>query len=64
MYMQEASRDLYERHADFQCQLRFVKNHEPQTADDDDFCTQGGIMELHTIIEYVCAISFYPRSFY
>ncbi|KAF8603382.1 hypothetical protein BDV93DRAFT_169636 [Ceratobasidium sp. AG-I] len=48
----DACRDLYERHVDFQSQLRFVKNHEPHVAEDYDFCREGGVMELHTIIEF------------
>ncbi|KAG8724514.1 hypothetical protein FRC09_017791 [Ceratobasidium sp. 395] len=48
----DACRDLYERHVDFQSQLRFVKNHEPHVAEDYDFCKEGGVMELHTIFEF------------
>ncbi|QRV95691.1 Tyrosine kinase catalytic domain protein [Ceratobasidium sp. AG-Ba] len=48
----DACRDLYERHVDFQSQLRFVKNHEPHVAEDYDFCREGGVMELYTIIEF------------
>lgn len=48
----EACRDLYERHVDFQSQLRFVKNHKPHVDEDHDFCREGGRMELHTIIEF------------
>ncbi|KAG8732076.1 hypothetical protein FRC11_000788 [Ceratobasidium sp. 423] len=48
----EACRDLYERHVDFQSQLRFVKNHQPHVDEDFDFCREGGKMELHTIIEF------------
>ncbi|KAF8752790.1 Guanine nucleotide exchange factor for Ras-like small GTPases [Rhizoctonia solani] len=45
-------RDLYERHVDFQSQLRFVRNHKPHVDEDYDFCREGGKMELHTIIEF------------
>ncbi|CAE7123042.1 unnamed protein product [Rhizoctonia solani] len=48
----EACRDLYERHVDFQSQLRFVRNHKPHVDEDFDFCREGGKMELHTIIEF------------
>ncbi|GAB1522067.1 hypothetical protein RhiTH_005175 [Rhizoctonia solani] len=48
----EACRDLYERHVDFQSQLRFVRNHKPHVDEDYDFCREGGKMELHTIIEF------------
>ncbi|CUA74346.1 Mitogen-activated protein kinase kinase kinase A [Rhizoctonia solani] len=48
----EACRDLYERHVDFQSQLRFVKNNKPHVDEDFDFCREGGKMELHTIIEF------------
>ncbi|KAJ1303919.1 hypothetical protein OPQ81_008330 [Rhizoctonia solani] len=48
----EACRDLYERHVDFQSQLRFVRNHKPHLDEDYDFCREGGKMELHTIIEF------------
>ncbi|KDN34118.1 hypothetical protein RSAG8_12798, partial [Rhizoctonia solani AG-8 WAC10335] len=48
----ELCRDLYERHVDFQSQLRFVRTHEPRVDEDFDFCREGGKMELHTIIEF------------
>ncbi|CAE6471038.1 unnamed protein product [Rhizoctonia solani] len=48
----EACRDLYERHVDFQSQLRFVRTHKPHTDQDAEFCREGGKMELHTIIEF------------
>ncbi|CAE6455458.1 unnamed protein product [Rhizoctonia solani] len=48
----EACRDLYERHVDFQSQLRFVKDRKPHSDEDLDFCREGGEMELHTIIEF------------
>ncbi|KEP50668.1 tyrosine kinase catalytic domain protein [Rhizoctonia solani 123E] len=48
----ESCRDLYERHVDFQSQLRFVRTHKPHVDEDFDFCREGGRMELHTIIEF------------
>ncbi|CEL57113.1 hypothetical protein RSOLAG1IB_08345 [Rhizoctonia solani AG-1 IB] len=48
----EACRDLYERHVDFQSQLRFVRSHQPHVDEDYDFCREGGRMELDTIIEF------------
>ncbi|KAG9076409.1 hypothetical protein FS749_011816 [Ceratobasidium sp. UAMH 11750] len=55
--LKDACQDLYERHADFQSQLQFVKNHEPHVPEDDSFCKEGEVMELHTIFEFLNLLS-------
>ncbi|KAG9076276.1 hypothetical protein FS749_011961, partial [Ceratobasidium sp. UAMH 11750] len=55
--LKDACQDLYERHADFQSQLQFVRNHEPHVPEDDTFCKEGEVMELHTIFEFFNLLS-------